>query len=258
MLKNRIYMMIKNSLLLLTITAILASCSAKKETNNKSNFETTEQLLRAMKAENDGSWFKHFTFKQHTVFIDTTGQKTDSALWYEAVSYPYLFRIDRDIEKGNYTIYRNDSTYHILADTMYSATDNPAVHLVIKGGLYFISLDETIEKLEKYGFNLQAFRKDEFMGEPAYVIGDDDTQLWVHAENYYCMRRISTNSQGKKTDVVYEDFKPLGKGWVEQKVTFYYDGKKRLEEFYLDIKKRDNIAVATYDIKENYKWYEEY
>ena len=249
--------MAKNNLFLLVILSVLTSCAIEKEKTNELKFETAEQLLQAMKTENDGSWFEHFTFKQHTVFFDTTGQRTDSAMWYEAVSYPYLFRIDRDIEKGNYTIYRNDSTYHILADTMYSATDNPAVHLVIKGGLYFISLDETIEKLEKYGFNLQAFRKEAFMGEPAYVIGDDGNQFWIHAENYYCMRRISTNSQGKITDVVYEDFKPLGDGWVEQKVTFYYDGKKRMEEFYQDIKERDTITPATYSVIENYKWYEE-
>ncbi len=250
--------MLKDRILLLIVIAILTGCSTKKENYNRSGFETTGQLLQAMKSKNDSTWFKHFTFKQHTVFFDTTVQKVDSALWYEAVSYPYLFRIDRDINKDNYTIYRNDSTYHILADTMYSATDNPAVHLVIKGGLYFISLDETIEKLEKYGFNLQAFRKDVFMDEPVYVVGDEDTQFWLHAKHFYCVRRISTNNQNKKTDVVYEDFKPLGDGWVEQKVTFYYDGKKRMEEFYQDIKLRDTIDVRTYDINKNYTWYDTY
>lgn len=245
----------KSSLLLLIAITILAGCSAKKENPEEINFETTGQLLEAMKSANDSTWYQYFTFKQHTVFFDTAGQRTDSALWYEAVSYPYLFRIDRDIEKGNYTIYRNDSTYHILADTMYSASDNPGAHLVFKGGLYFISLDETKEKLRKYGFDLQSFRKDEFMGEPVYVIGGEKNQFWLHAENYYCMRRIYTNNQGNKVDVVYEDFKPLGGGWVEQKVTFYTNGKKRMEEFYLDINMRDTIDVATYSVKENYEWY---
>ena len=248
----------KNSFLILLAISILAGCSAKKENPDTSNFETAGQLLEAMKSKNDSIWYQHFTFKQHTVFFDTAGQRTDSALWYEAVSYPYLFRIDRDIERGNYTIYRSDSTYHILADTMYSATADPGAHLVFKGGLYFISLDETKEKLEKYGFDLQSFRKDEFMDEPVYVIGDEDNQFWLHAEKYYCMRRIYTNSQGNKVDVVYEDFKPLGDGWVEQKVTFYTAGKKRMEEFYLGIEMRDTINVAAYSVKENFKWYKGY
>ncbi len=247
-----------NSLILLAGFSILIGCSSIKENNKILNFETSKDLLQAMKSQNDKSWFKHYTFKQHTIFFDTTGQKTDSALWYEAVSYPYLFRIDRDINKGNYTIYRNDSTYHILADTMYSATEDPGAHLVFKGGLYFISMDETIEKLEKYGFDLQVFRKDTFMDEPVYVVGDDDNQFWVHAEHYYCMRRIYTNSQGKPVDVVYEDFKKLGDGWVEQMVTFYFDGYKRMEEFYIDIELRDSINPATYDVADNFKWYKNY
>lgn len=240
---------------IIAITAFV-NCSLKEKT--VSHFETTEQLLKAMKSKNDSTWFRHYTFKQHTVFFDTSGVKTDSSLWYEAVSYPYLFRIDRDTLIGNYTIYRNDSTYHILSDTLYSATNNPAVHLVIKGGLYFISIEETLQKLEQYGFDLQIFRKDIFMGEPAYVVGDENTQFWLHAEHFYCLRRISTNSQNKITDVIYEDFKPLGNGWVEQKVTFYYDGKKRMEEFYQDIKLRDSIDSKTYIPKQNFKWYRGY
>ena len=246
----------KNRVLFLIAITILSSCQTNKEQGNNSKIETSKELFQAMKTKNDSSWYKHFTFKQHTVFYDTSCQKTDSALWYEAVSYPNLFRIDRDINKGNYTIYRNDSTYHILADTLYSATADPAVHLVFKGGLYFISLDETIAKLKGYGFNLQSFRKDVFMNEPVYVIGDESKQFWLHAEHYYCMRRISTNDQNKTVDVVYEDFKPLGEGWVEQKVTFYYDGLKRMEEFYLDIELRDTINATSYSTRENYKWYE--
>ena len=130
--------------------------------------------------------------------------------------------------------------------------------MVFKGGLYFISLKEAIEKLEKYGFETQVFRKDTFMDKPAYVIGDDDSQFWLHAEDFYCMRRISATGQGKKLDIVYDDFKPLGQGWVEQKVTFYFEGKKRMEEFYFDIKLKDHINPKTFNIKENYKWYLNY
>jgi len=179
-------------------------------------------------------------------------------LWYEAVSYPYFFRIDRDTNRGNYTIYRNDSTYHILADTLYRATDDPATHLLIKGGLYFITVKETIKKLKSYGYNLQAFRKDEFMNEPVYVIGNSTNQFWLHAEDYYCMRRLYTTKNGKQIDVIYENFKPLGNGWVEQKVTFFFDGNKRMEEFYLDIKLNDTINPKTYETVKNYKWYENY
>tara|TARA_E500000318_G_scaffold111795_2_gene131809 strand:- start:691 stop:1494 length:804 start_codon:yes stop_codon:yes gene_type:complete len=227
---------------------VFLGCTEKKKESDDPEIKTVQGLFERMKSVNDSLWFKDYTFKQHTVFYDQSGKKKDSALWHEKVSYPYLFRIDRDIEKGNYTVYRNDSTYHVLADTLYSATDHPAAHLVFKGGLYFIPLQEAIGKLEQYGYDLRSFKKDSFMGEPVYIIGDTDNQFWLHAKNYYCMRRIYNTDEGKIVDVVYEDFKPLGRGWVEQKVTFYLDRRKTMEEFYLDITIRDSIAPKTYEI----------
>lgn len=218
-------------------------------------YKNTKELLEAMKAKNDDSWYQHFTFKQRTLFFDKGGLLTDSAVWHEAVSYPYLFRIDRDLTNGNYTIYRSDSTYHFKNDSLAQAISEPATHLLYKGGLYFVTLEEVLEKLTKYGFNTTSFRRDTFMNEPAFVIGDDNQQFWLHATKFYCMRRISTPREDKILDIVYDDFVPLGKGWVEQKVTFYFDGTKRMEEFYFDIQLKENIDRRTYAIHDNYKWY---
>lgn len=248
-------MRLKKLSILILITGIsLLTITCQKT----SNFETTKELLQAMKTKNDSTWFEHFTFKQRTLFFDTSGVLIDSAVWYEAVSYPYFFRIDRDLENNNYTIYRNDSTYQFKQDSLVKSTDDPAVHLVFKGGLYFISLEEAMEKLKKYNFKVEVFRQDTFMEQAVYVIGENDNQFWLHAENFYCMRRISTTSSGKQLDVVYDNFKTLGKGWVEQKVTFYFEGKKRMEEFYFDIKARNHISPETYRINENNKWYLDY
>lgn len=238
--------------LIIIFFSLLVGCEKNK------NFENTPDLIEEMKNQNDGEWFQHFTFKQNTLFFDENEKLKDSAIWYEAVSYPYLFRIDRDLSKGNYTIYRNDSTYHILSDTLYMASNEPAKHLLFKGGLYFVSLDEAIEKLTKYNIDPNSFRKDTYRGNPVYVIGADDNQVWLHADYFYCIRRIGTSDKGVLTDVVYNDFIPLGKGWVEQKVTFFVDGKKRMEEFYFDIKLRDTLDPKTYGIKENHKWYTDY
>lgn len=226
--------------------------SCQKESSQKEVFSTAEELFAAMKALNDNRWFQHYTFKQHTISFNTKGEKTDSALWLEAVSYPDLFRIDRDTIKGNYTIYRNDSTYHVLSDTIYSATSDPATHLLIKGGLYFISLEEMLCKMEKYGYNLNSFRKDRYKDVDVYVIGDEGNQFWLHATKYNLLKRVSTSKEGKVTEVIYDDFKPLGNGYVEQRVTFYYDGKKRLDEFYKDITIREYIDPAFYEIRSKF------
>ena len=239
-------------LFLVFLLASIASCNSNKD------YQTTKELFQTMKAKNDGVWFQNFRFKQHTLRFDAAGVKTDSTVWIESVSYPYHFRIDRDISQDVYTIYKNDSTYNFKDSKLSMATDIPSTHLLFKGGLYFVSLDEAIQKLKKYKYNTATFRKDSFMGEPAYVVGDDDNQFWVHAEKFYCMRRIYTTPNNQKVDVVYEDFKPLGKGWVEQKVTFYIEGKKRLEEFYFDIKTTKSFDQMIYNTNENYKWYLSY
>lgn len=240
------------TIVLLASIVLVASCSTNKD------YQTTKELFQAMKAKNDGSWFQNFRFKQHTLRFDTTGVRTDSTVWYESVSYPYNFRIDRNIEKNIYTIYRNDSMYNFRQDTLFNKLDQAAAHLVFKGGLYFIPLEESLEKLKKYGYETEIFREDSFMNQSAYVIGNDNNQIWLHAKNFYCMRRIYTTEDKQTVDVVYDNFKPLGKGFVEQQVTFYVDGKKRLEEFYFDIKTTLEFDKKIYDINENFKWYLNY
>lgn len=225
---------------------------------SKNEIETTRALLREMKLKHDNAWFQHFTFKQKTFFFDKNGELRDSAIWHEAVSYPGYFRIDRNISAGEYTIYRNDSTYHFKQGSLVTSLAAPATHLLFKGGLYFMSLDETMDKLVKYNYNVEAFRKDTFMNEPVYVIGDSTNQFWLHADQFYCMRRISTTEQGKQLDVIYEDFVQLGKGWVEQQVTFNFEGQKRMEEFYVDIREHGSINQRTFALDENFTWYNLY
>ena len=68
--------------------------------------------------------------------------------------------------------------------------------------------------------NLDSFRKDTMGNHTAYVIGDEGHQFWLHGTKYYCLKRVSTSENGKVTAVFYDNFKPLGSGYVEQKVTF--------------------------------------
>lgn len=230
----------------------ITGCEAQKEISN------TRELIQEMKRKHDGKWFQNFTFKQLTVNKDKNEVVTDSAMWYESVSYPKNFRIDRDIENNNYTIYRNDSTYSFRKDTLFMARDKPSTHLLFKGGLYFMDEDEVLSTLTKYQYDIESFQKNTFKGEPAYVVGNEKNQFWVHATEFYCMRRIYHTSRDQKVDVVYDNFKRLGKGWVEQEVTFYVDGVERMNEYYQEIKLKDSFDPRIYDLKKNYKWYLNY
>jgi outer membrane lipoprotein-sorting protein len=237
----------------LVLVSVLVSC---QKTNNTIN--STESLFKAMKQKYDGKWFKNYTFKQLTIRYDAEGIMTDSTMWYESVGYPSFFRIDRDIEQKNYVVYRNDSTYNFRDGELYESLDKPATHLLFKGGLYFMSLDESLEKLKKYNYKSNKFRKDVFKGQQAYVVGDSTNQFWLHAKDFYCLRRIYTTENGNKVDVVYDDFKKLDNGWVEQKVTFYVNGVERLNEFYKDIKTRPEFDPRIYNPNVNFEWYLDY
>lgn len=239
-------------IILLIISFCFINCK------NVEKINSTKDLIRVMKKRNDSAWFQHYIFKQKTLTFNDAGKQTNSSVWYEAVSYPYNFRIDWNIDKNIYGIYRNDSTYYFRQDTLTNALSEPAKHLLYKGGLYFIGFKETLQKLSKYGYKTHIFKKAKFKNKPVFVIGADDNQFWVDAEHFYTVKRIYTASNGEKIDVIYENHKRVNNGWVEQKVTFLKNGKKMMEEFYFDIKVLDSINHKAFDIKENYKWYLDY
>ncbi len=238
--------------------AVTISFTACKRNFSKVEINSSEQLFQVMKDKNDNKWFQHFTFKQVTLRYDTLGDLTDSTIWHEAVSYPGYFRIDRDTLEKNYVIFRNDSTYQFRSDTLFDATDKPSEHLVFKGGLYFMPIEKSIGKLKSWGYNLDSFRKENFNGQSVYSIGNDDHQFKLHATEYYCVYRAYTTNSGLKVEAHYDDFKKINGGWVEQKVTFYVKGKKRLLEHYFDIQSPKSLPTTIFNPNVKYEWYRDF
>ena len=246
---------LKSILLIFTVVFVLQSCKTDKK---ELKITDSISLFKAMKKKNDGKWFQNYTFKQLTIRLDSLGKTKDSILWYESVSYPNNFRIDTDISKNNYVIYKNDSAYVFRQDTLWINRHYPQPHLLFKGGLYFMNHEKVLGKFVDYEYNLEAFKKTTYKNEPVYVVGDDSKQLWIHAEHFYTIRRKYTSRRGELIDVVYDDFIPFKNGWVEQKVTFYVDGIKDQIEYYQDIKYRESTDPKIYNHRENNKWYLKY
>ena len=244
---NKQRMAVRGLFIIAIAIGSIFSCNVEVADNS---ITSTEELLRAMKKENDGKWFQNFTFKQRTYRYSESEELIDSTIWHEFVHYPSYFRIDRDIDNKHYTIYRNDSTYNFRNDSLIQAADQPAVHLLYKGGLYFMSLEESLEKLDKYGYDKNVFMQEVFNGEPVYSVGDSTMQFKVHADHFYCMNRTYTTNSGKRVVATYDNFKRLKNGWVEQTVTFEVDGVKRLYEEYYDIKSPDKLNMELFDIRD--------
>ncbi len=221
---------------------------------------STGQLMDAMQVKNRSDWFKEFTFTQETIRYNQNGAVRDTAIWYEAVSYPDLFRIDYN-DQGRFIIFRNDSAYRFQNYNFQSARIEPQEFLLFKGGMYFISPARVMDKLNEYGYDTSVFREDRLNGKRAYVVGakegDLETkQFWVDADHFYTVRRVSKTGRGAVLDVQYSDHKRVEGGWVEQTVTFFLDGRMLQIEHYLDIDASKRLSKEVFDpAKPSKYWY---
>lgn len=202
--------------------------------------QTGEQTLLRMHNRYAGKWYKTLTFVQQTdVYRNDSLQR--SSTWYEAAKFPHELRIDReDPKNGNATIYRKDSTYRFQNGQLAGAAagTNPFVFLI--GGMYSVPFDIAKQQLQADGFDLSKGYGTEWKGRKALVIGagNGDTtskQFWVDAEQLYVVRYLE-KTKNNVMDVHMNKQVPIGGGWSETWVEFYFDGKLRQTEKYNDLK----------------------
>ena len=213
----------------------------------------TEQLLDAMQNRYRGKWFQEFAFKQQTIRYDQEGAARDTAMWYEAVSYPDNFRIDQN-PNGRFVIFRNDSSYRFDNYEFQRSAFEPQEFLLFKGGLYFRPINSVLNQLENYGYNTSIFREDMFNGRRSYVIGAEKgdlktKQFWIDAENFYTVRRISGISRDRTLDLQYSEHEEFNGGWVERTVIILVDGRKVQMEYYLEVDAETPIPKDVFNPK---------
>ena len=229
---------------------ILGSCASSKN-NSKKEISNTTELLEAMHKKYKGKWFNQFTFVQETIKYDADGNETETSIWYEAIDYPKKFRIDYGpLSDGNAVIFDKDSVWVFKEKQLTRKAYSPREFLLMKGGLYHFSVDETITQLKNYGYNPDIFRTAILNDKLVYVIGAEkgdltSKQFWVDAENFFLVRRIS--SQKKTLDVIYSDHIFSNGGWVEQLVEFWVDGIYVQKEYYKDIDTKPKLSDAIFD-----------
>ncbi|MEL6865393.1 MAG: hypothetical protein AAFP19_13290 [Bacteroidota bacterium] len=214
--------------------------------------KSTEDLIETMQNRYRDQWFDDFTFVQQTIRFKKDGT-SDTAVWYEAIQYPNLFRIDFDLpEKGDAVIYRQDSSYRFREGRLEGSKYDPQAFLLMKGGLYHYPIATVVQKLQSYGYATDKFRRDSLDGVPVYVIGAlagdmRSPQLWLDAKDFYLRRRISTVSKDRVLDVRYSDHIQSNGGWVEQIVQFYLDDRYIQIEYYQQIDTEVELPTAVFD-----------
>ncbi len=222
---------------------------------------STAQLMDAMQVKYRGKWFKEYTFAQQTIRYNQEGAVRDTAIWNEAVSYPDHFRIDFG-QPGRFIIFKNDSSWFFQNGELSRHRYEPQEFLLFKGGMYFISRADIMDKLSAYGYDTSVFREDRLNGRKAYVVGAKEgdlttKQFWIDADHFYTVRRISQLNNGGSLDVQYSNHKRVKGGWVEQVVTFYRDGRLIQIENYLDINASGKLDPETFNTKKpSADWFE--
>jgi len=231
---------------------ILVACASSKK-SSKNDIESTADLLQTMNKKYKGKWFDQFTFVQETIKYDSTGNETEKSIWYEAIDYPKKFRIDYGpLSAGNAAIFDKDSVWVFKENNFVRKAFAPREFLLMKGGLYHLTVDETIKQLEGYGYDCNIFRKDVLNGKAVYVIGAEkgdlkSKQFWIDTEHFYMVRRISNSKS--TLDVIYIDHVFSNGGWVEQVVEFWSNGTYVQKEYYKDIDTNPQLTEAIFDHK---------
>jgi hypothetical protein len=209
-------------------------------------------LLSAMNKKYKGKWFDQFTFVQETHKIDENGREEEKSIWHEAIDYPKNFRIDYgSLSEGNSNVYANDSAWVFRANALKNVEYAPKEFLLMKGGLYHLTVKETINQLTNYGYDCSKFRTDELNDRKVFVIGAEkgdltSKQFWLDAEHFYMVRRINTQKT-KVVDVIYSNHISSNGGWVEQEVKFWVDEKYYQIEYYKQINTKPNLGAAVFN-----------
>jgi len=215
------------------------------------SIQTSEQLIKAMRDRYAGKWYKTLTFVQTTSQVkpDTTLVNT----WYEAFSFPGTMRVDMDSMGGNGMLLSGDSLYVFKEGALNST--RPYVHSLLLLGfdVYFLQPQETITKLKGLHFDLSLLHQDTWQGRQVYVIGaqkDDlhSPQIWIDKDRLLFVRLLEpAGADGKLTrETQFNNYVPVGKGWLATEVAFMVDGQVRMSEKYYDYKGNPKLDLKLF------------
>lgn len=196
---------------------------------------TGRDVLARMHERYAATWYETLALIQAVTYFDSTGGVDHAEVWYESLVLPGAVRSDiAPLDQGRGEMFLGDSLYRFEGDTVTQR--GPAIHVILLLGfdVYRQSLDVTVERLERFGFELGIVREDAWEGRTVWVVGaDGGPQFWVDPDQLL-VRRLTTPSRpdGRIRDIRFNDYEPLGGGWIATELVFLTDGEMRIRERY--------------------------
>lgn len=210
-----------------------------------------EALIRAMHERYQGRWYRTLSFVQTTIDLRKNTRET----WYEAARIPGILRIDiAPVDSGKTIFFRNDSVYQFQGGELKASA--PFVHplMVLGFDVYGDAPERTLGRLKGLGFDLSKLREDTWQGRPVYVVGaakgDTTTkQFWVDRERLLFVRMLepARSGSGAIVETQFNQYQPLGKGWISVEVRFSVNGETVTTEEYADVKADPALPDELFD-----------
>ncbi len=204
------------------------------------------------------TWYRNTTFRQVTTEFEKDGSKKAS-VWYEAISIPGRLRIDFDpVKARNGILFANDNIYSFKNGKLENS--RPLIHplVLLAFDVYFLPVDQTVDKLNKLKFDLSILREDTWQGRPVFVVGAKagdmhSPQFWIDKKRLYFVRMIRpVGKDGALTsETQFNKYQRLGGGWISPEVIFMIDGKTMTTEAYTEM--RANVELDD-NLFEPEKW----
>jgi hypothetical protein len=200
---------------------------------------TGADLIRMMHAKYEGRWYTSATFVQATTHPDGSVET-----WYEAMRLPGFLRIDiSPLSARSVLLFRRDSIYRYVDGELKFGRALVHPLMLLGFDVYGQSPDTTIARLTGLGYDLAKLHAGEWQGRKVWVVGaaaGDTTsrQFWVDQERLVFVRSLGPHPQkpGVLTEIQFNKYVVLGRGWIETEVLFLEDGKVSTTEEYRDMK----------------------
>ena len=214
-----------------------------------------EELVKQMHDRYAGKWYHNLTFEQTTSY---PGRPSET--WYEAGTIPGKLRIDMaPLDSMNAFMYVGDSAIVFQGGKRVSARQDRNLLMTLGFDVYGQPPETTIAQLKAQSVDLSKIREDNWRGIKVWVVGAEkgDTttnQFWIEQKRLLFVRLIESHKSQKNPsgppnilDITFENYQPLGKGWVAPRCVINVNGKEYQREDYRNIRADVKLQSDLYD-----------
>jgi hypothetical protein len=215
---------------------------------------TGEAVLRAMHDRYSGHWYQTLSFTQATT-RRVRGDSLREETWMEYGAMPGRLRIEiGPREAGNGVIYAGDSVFVVRAGqvAVRRAQRNPL--MILGFDVYVLPPEQSARLVREEGFPMTPVRRDSWNGRDVWVVGGapgdlHSKQFWVDAERLVFVRSLepAPGDSTKTMQIVFDDYRPLGRGWIAAKVEVTVDGQLVQREVYSNIRSDTALDASLFD-----------